>query len=144
MKLTENIAYIRGLMEGLNINESTNEGKVLLAMRDLLQDLCDAVSDLDDDMDQVYDELDAMDEDMDELEEIVYGDFDDEDEDDEDDEYEDDETRYELTCPNCGTVSMVDEETLLTEEICCPNCGAAFDIEFAPCDCEECEDEDEE
>lgn len=140
MKLTEKISYIKGLMEGLGINDSSNEGKVLLAMRDLLEDLCDTVSDLDDDMDQVYEELDAMDEDMDDLEEAVYGD----DEDDEDEEEDDDEQLYEIECPNCGTKSVVDEETMFTEEICCPNCGAAFDIEFTEGEEDEEDDAEEE
>ena len=74
MELKERAAYLKGLMEGLEISEETKEGKVLKAMYDLLADLCDTVADLDDDLDQVYDELDAMDEDMDELEEYVYGD----------------------------------------------------------------------
>ena len=37
-----------------------------------------------------------------------------------------------MTCPNCGAVSTVDEDTLLdqSQELVCPNCGAAFDIEL--------------
>lgn len=133
MQLKEKAAYLKGLMEGLAIDDSTKEGKVLLAMQGLLAEICDAVTTLDDDLDQVYDELDAMDADMDELEEAVYGDDYDEDEDGEDE----DGVRYELTCPNCGAVTVVDEDTLLSEEIACQNCGAAFDIEFG-------ESEDEE
>ena len=101
------------------------------------------VTDLDDDLDQVYDELDAMDEDMDELEEYVYGDdMDDEEEDDEDDGELEAEVEYELTCPNCGAVTVVDEDTLFNEKISCPNCGAEFDIEFTECDgeCDGCTD----
>lgn len=133
MQLKEKAAYLKGLMEGLAIDDSTKEGKVLLAMQGLLEEICGAVTTLDDDLDQVYDELDAMDADMDELEEAVYGDDYDEDEDGEDG----DGVRYELTCPNCGAVTVVDEDTLLSEEIACQNCGAAFDIEFG-------ESEDEE
>ena len=45
---------------------------------------------------------------------------------------EEGEDLYEVTCPNCGAVSTVDEETLLDQEseLVCPNCGAAFDIEL--------------
>ena len=38
MTLTEKVAYLKGLMEGLNINKETAEGKVLLAMADILED----------------------------------------------------------------------------------------------------------
>ena len=150
MKLNERAAYLKGLMEGLEISEETKEGKVLKAMYELLAELCDTVTDLDDDLDQVYDELDAMDEDMDELEEYVYGDdMDDEEEDDEGDGELEAEVEYELTCPNCGAVTVVDEDTLFNEKISCPNCGAEFDIEFTECDgecdgCTDCEAPEEE
>ena len=140
MELKEKCAYIKGLMDGLELDASTKEGKVLNAMMELLTELTSTVVALDDEMDQVYDELDAIDEDMDELETFVYGE--EEDEDDEDDE-ECEEACYELTCPNCGEVTVVDEETLMSEEISCASCGAAFDIEFGTCDgdCEACAEE---
>ena len=54
-----------------------------------------------------------------------------EDEDDEEDA-EDDSTMYEVTCPNCGQISTLDEETLMDPEgdLVCPHCGATFDIEL--------------
>ena len=138
MDLNERAAYLKGLMDGLEIDEGKKEGKVLKAMYELLAQLCDTVTDLDADLDQAYDELDAMDEDMDELEEYVYGDDLEEDE-EEDEEDEDAEVEYELTCPNCGAVTVVDEDTLLNEQVCCGNCGAEFEIEFTECDDEDCE-----
>lgn len=138
MELNERAAYLKGLMDGLEIDENKKEGKVLKAMYELLAQLCDTVTDLDADLDQAYDELDAMDEDMDELEEYVYGEDLEEDEEDED---EDTETEYELTCPNCGAVTVVDEDTLLNEQVSCGNCGAEFEIEFTECGedgCAEC------
>ena len=129
MELKEKCAYIKGLMEGLELDTTTKEGKVINAMMELLTELTSTVTALDDEMDQVYDELDAIDEDMDDLEEAVYGDEDDE---EEDGDAEDEEAQYELTCPKCGAVTVVDEAALLDEnsEISCQNCGAAFDIEF--------------
>ena len=48
------------------------------------------------------------------------------------DEEDGEEDLYEVTCPNCGAVATVDEETLMDpdQELVCPNCGAAFDIEL--------------
>lgn len=39
---------------------------------------------------------------------------------------------YEVTCPNCGEISTLDEETLMDPEgdLVCPHCGATFDIEL--------------
>ena len=149
MELIKKAAYLKGLMDGLAIDNTTSEGKVLLAMQDLLNEICDTVADMDDDLSQVYDELDAMDEDMDDLEEAVFGeDYDDDDDEDDEDEDEDDaEIRYELTCPNCGASTVVDEETLMNEKIVCGNCGAEFEIELEECgegcDCG-CEEKDED
>ena len=47
------------------------------------------------------------------------------------------ETSYEVTCPNCGTVNIVDEDTLMdSDKIVCAECGAAFDVEVLPDDAE--------
>ena len=52
---------------------------------------------------------------------------------------------YEVTCPNCGKVSTVDEETLLdqTQELVCPYCNASFDIELEGTEDEQPEDNDQ-
>ena len=59
---------------------------------------------------------------------------------DEDEDEDDDgafETSYEVTCPNCGTVNIVDEDTLMdSDKIVCAECGAAFDVEVLPDDAE--------
>ena len=141
MNLTEKAAYLKGLAEGLDINDSTKEGKLLKAIVEMLDELTSTVSVLDDDVDQIYEELDAIDEDMDDLEEYVFGDDDCEDEDDEEDEDEEDELYYEITCPKCGETVCVDEDTLVSEDLACPNCGTEFEVEFdEDCDCgEECD-----
>ena len=125
MDLNAKAAYIRGLMNGLDFDPASKNGKIIAAMMDLLEELAAAVTDHDDALDQVYDELDAIDEDMDDLESVVY-DVDDEDYDDEDDG---EDAEYELTCPNCGTVLTVDEETLMNDELYCPNCSAPFNVQ---------------
>ena len=52
--------------------------------------------------------------------------------DDEDEDEEDHGALYEVTCPNCGEISTLDEETLMDPEgdLVCPHCGATFDIEL--------------
>ena len=53
MNLTEKISYIRGLCDGLELDESKPEVKVLNAIVDLLDDMAFEVSD----MEELYDEL---------------------------------------------------------------------------------------
>lgn len=131
MDLNAKAAYIRGLMAGMEFDPESKNGKVIAAMMDLLEEMAAAVTEHDDALDQVYEDVDTIDQDLTDLINIVF-DVDDEDNEDEaDDDAEDgDETTYEVTCPNCGAVSTVDEETLLNDELVCPNCGAAFEIEL--------------
>ena len=128
MDLNAKAAYIRGLMNGLDFDPASKNGKIIAAMMDLLEELAAAVTDHDDALDQVYDELDDLDEDLDDL---VHGILDLDDAEDEEDE-EDGETEYEVTCPNCGEISTLDEETLMDPEgdLVCPHCGATFDVEL--------------
>lgn len=126
MELTEKAAYIKGLIEGMGIDDSTNEGKVLRVMSELLCEVTAAVAELDADMSTAYDEIDAIETEMEELEADLYGD----DEADGEDEDEEEGNQYELTCPKCGTRNLVDEETLMSEEVYCAHCGTPFSIEF--------------
>lgn len=137
MDLNAKAAYIRGLMTGMEFDPASKNGKVIAAMMDLLEEMAATVTEHDNALDQAYDELETLDQDLDDLVADLYG------EEDEDDA-EDGEDLYEVTCPNCGAVSTVDEETLLDQEseLVCPNCGAAFDIELEGTEEETPEDPD--
>ena len=117
MDLNAKAAYIRGLMTGMEFDPESKNGKIIAAMMDLLEEMAATVVEHDDALDQVYDELETLDQDLDD----VVSDL------------------YEVTCPNCGAVVTVDEDTLLSQDLTCPNCHAAFDIEI-----KDEEDEDEE
>lgn len=121
MTITEKVAYLKGLMEGLDLDKTTKEGKVLDAMADILEDLALTVADN-------CDQIDAIDEDLESLEEYVYDEFD-FDEDGYDDIFgDDDEGEYEFECPNCHEVVFIDESVFDEgKEIECPNCGAKLE-----------------
>ena len=87
MDLNAKAAYIRGLMNGMEFDPNSKNGRIIAAMMDLLEAMAATVTEHDDALDQVYDELDAMDEDMDDLTSALF-DIDDEDEDDMDSEAE--------------------------------------------------------
>ena len=137
MTLSERTAYLKGLMEGMNIDTDTNEGKLFKAIIETLDDMALTVSDVEDVVDAVCDELDSIEEDLDTIEEYLL-DEDDEDEDDEDDEDDfdfGDETIYEVKCPVCGSVINLDEDMLEAGSIECPDCGE--ELEFDVDDVEE-------
>ncbi len=141
MNTLERVAYIKGLAEGLELDESTKEGKLLKAIIEVLGDMAEDAADLEDYVAELSEQVDAVDEDLSTLEEVVYDELDDEDGCDCDcdccDEW--DEGLYDVTCPNCKEEIVIDEETLLDGSIECPNCGEP--LEF---DLEEYEEETEE
>ena len=125
--LTEKMAYIRGLAEGLEIDETTKEGKLLLAMVEALSDTADEICEIEDYQDELTELIDEIDEDLGDVEEFVYGDIDDEDD------------EFSVECPACGDIIYLDEETLAEceDSIVCPNCNEKIEIEY-DCDCENC------
>ncbi len=134
MTITEKSAYLKGLAEGLNLDESKPESKIIKALLDVIEDLALTVSDLEDELSLVGEQVDAVDEDLDELESYVY----DECADDECDcDCCDDDDYFEVECPACHEVISVDEGVLESGGIDCPNCGASLDFEFDEDDEEE-------
>ena len=76
MDICEKIAYIKGLAEGLKLDENTNEGKILAAVIDLLGDITSEICDIEDGCDAMLEQIDAVDEDLSAVEDFVYGDED--------------------------------------------------------------------
>jgi len=123
MTVTEKVAYLKGLMEGLDFQADTKEGKIIQMMADILEDLALEITDLQDDVDDINEYLEAVDEDLTNVEEELFGeDFCDCDDDDccccEDCDEED---CYEVTCPHCGNVICFEEEPE-QESFLCPAC----------------------
>ena len=144
MEITEKVAYLKGLMEGMKLDTESNEGKILSAMADILEDISLELEDLWDSQTELEDGLDVVSDDLEDVEDLVYGD----DEDDEDDEYEyddldEDEECYATTCPTCEETIYFDESVLEDGGVLCPNCGEK--LEFDVSDLEESDTpEDEE
>ncbi len=140
MYINERISYIQGLADGLGIDDATKEGKVIRAILDLLEDMCDEITAIDEACAELGEQVDAVDEDLSAIEDDFYGD----DYLDEDDEYEEiDGEVYEVECPECHDIIYLDESMLEDEEMRCPNCGTLLEFEFE-CDCDgECDCEEE-
>ena len=143
MTVTEKVAYLKGLVEGLDFDADKKETKVINAVLDVLEDLALAVSDLDDEMAVVTEQLDAVDEDLADLEEVFYEELDDCDCDCDDCDCDCDEDMYEVECPNCGELIYFDEEIILDGKADCPACGEVLEFEVDECDCDCCADDEE-
>ena len=143
MTVTEKVAYLKGLVEGLDLGKDDKEKKVINAVLDVLEDLALAVSDLDDEMELVTEQLDAVDEDLADLEEVFYEELDDCDCDCDDCDCgcDCDDEMYEVECPNCGEMIYFDEEIILDGEAECPACGEVLEFD-CECDCDCCGDDE--
>ena len=110
MDTTESLGYLKGLLDGMDLDESKKETKIYRAMIGVLENLAEDVNDLTDGVEMMADQLDAVDEDLGDVEEYLYGDEDDDDcdcgccDDDEDECQE-----FEIECPACHETFVVDE-----------------------------------
>lgn len=139
--LKERVAYLKGLAEGMQISDATNEGKLLKAIIDVLEDVAIAVDDVEEVQEQLSEQVDEMDEDLAEMESLIYDDecgCDNCDEDDDEDE-DDDDSLAEFDCPHCGESITLEADDINKDSIICPSCKKEIEIEWT-CDCEECED----
>lgn len=129
MTITEKVSYIKGLAEGLKLDENKDEVKIINAIIDVLDDIALSVADLEDELAMVEETVDAIDEDLEDLEDYVCeecGDC------EGCDGCYDDEDFFEVTCPACEETFTVDSGVLEDGSIECPNCGESleFDIDF--------------
>jgi ribosomal protein S27E len=127
MNITEKVAYLRGLAEGLSIGDETKEGKLFRVVIDVLEDIALELEDMSENELDLGEEIDQISDDLALLEEEVYGECccDDEDEDDED---EDEAVFYTVRCDACGNVITIDEDVLALGTLSCPGCGEPIEL----------------
>ena len=129
MTITEKAAYLKGLAEGLELDTTTKEGKLINALLDMVGALADKVDELEGDIAELTEYVEELDEDLGDVEELLY---DDEDEDGEYcdgdcegcdgcDDYDMDDT-FEIECPKCNETICFDE-SIDPENLICPACG---------------------
>ncbi len=147
MEITEKVAYLKGLAEGMELDAGKKEGKLLAAIIDVLEDIALELKDIEDAQEELGDGLDAVSDDLEDVEDLLYGD--DDEDDDEEDEYElgdlgEDEECYATTCHTCEETIYFDESVLADGQVICPNCGEKLEFDLGDLeDGEDDEDEDE-
>lgn len=135
MTITEKVAYLKGLADGLAIDtEKSKEGKLISVIIDILEEMGMSIEDLEENATALGEELDAVSDDLADVEEVVFG----EDEDDEDECCCDEDDFFEVECPNCNEPLVIDEDVLEAGVIECPSCHSQFavsDEEEDSCGC---------
>ena len=71
MTISEKAAYLKGLMDGMNLDTTTNEGKMISAIVDLLGDVTQRLADVEETTIAISDELDEIEEDLDAIEDYI-------------------------------------------------------------------------
>lgn len=126
--LKEKVAYLHGLTQGLNVNEHSSEGKILLNIIDVLDSFADEVHNVNLAQMELEDYVESIDEDLTDLEEEVYEEDFDDDDDYDDEMYEDtfEDDMVEIACPDCHELVTFESDILDEDEdieVTCPYCG---------------------
>ena len=131
--LYESVAYLKGLAEGLNIKESSKEGKLLLGILDTLEEVVSAMEEMQEEQDDLADYVEALDDDLADVEEEFMGEEEGLDEDDDID-------FMEVDCPKCGETIYLDEDILYDDdaEVLCPQCHELIEFDEADFCVESC------
>ena len=154
MKLTEKIAYMKGLLDGMELDGSTKEGKAILQMAEVMEEMGVYIDDLQSQVDELTELCDLLDKDLGEVEtdlycdddDIEFGADDDEDDDfalgevlpadyddfsyDDDDDEDFDEVQYVVNCPSCGETVNLSERQLEEGSMICPHCGELLEFNY--------------
>ena len=124
MTISEKVACLKGLAEGLNLDtEKSKEGKLISVMIGILEEVGLSIEDLEENALALGEEIDVLSDDLADVESEVFG------EDEEDDDEEDD--FFEVECPNCEEPLVIDDEALAAGEIQCPNCETRFSLDLS-------------
>ena len=125
MTISEKVAYLKGLAEGLNLDtEKSKEGKLISVMIGILEEVGLSIEDLEENALALGEEIVVLSDDLADVESVVF----DEDENDEED-YDDD--WFEVECPTCEEPLIIDDEALAEGFIQCPNCQSKFSLDLS-------------
>lgn len=151
-KLTDRVAYLMGLAEGMKLDPDQPQNKLLLKMLDVLKEFSQEIEALREEQEELADYVDSLDEDLSEVEDVLF----DEEDDDDDDEtcgsghhhhHDDDEAlegEMEYECPHCGYQTKFDMADFdFEEDYICPQCQKSFFPESDDEDADADEEQDE-
>lgn len=130
--ISKQISYLRGLMDGLDYDDSSKEGRIFECILNVLDEIDASIDDLYDYQDEIAEQVDIIDEDL----AAVESEFAEECDCDCDcckcDDYDDEDIEYyELDCPQCGETICLDEDFFdVDDDIVCPACGEVIEIDL--------------
>ena len=119
MTISEKVAYLKGLAEGLSLDtEKSKEGKLISVMIGILEEMAMSIEDLEENSLALGEEIDTLSDDLADVENVVY------EEEDEDGDF------FEVDCPECGEPLCIDEDDLAEGMVQCPGCDSTFSLDL--------------
>ncbi len=119
MTLARRAAHLQGLFEGMQLDETKKETKIIGEMLDILAETTEELQRLSNEnaaLRQLISNNNDIDDVLDELEEDV--DI-------------DDGADYQIICPTCGEIMYIDYATIELGSINCKNCGELLEFDLS-------------
>ncbi|HNX92960.1 MAG TPA: AraC family transcriptional regulator, partial [Syntrophomonas sp.] len=108
--MSEKVSYLQGLTEGMNITESSPQGKIISGMLNVMNEMADELNLMQQDFAGIKEYIESIDDDLFELEETVL----------------DEEEFTQIKCRGCGEKLLIEKDILDDEdhiEVICPSCN---------------------
>ncbi|HWQ75470.1 MAG TPA: AraC family transcriptional regulator [Syntrophomonas sp.] len=108
--MSEKVSYLQGLTEGLNITDSSPQGKIISGMLNVMNEMAEELSLMQQDFAEIKEYIENIDDDLFELEESVL----------------DEEEFTQIKCRNCGEKLLLERDILDDDdhiEVICPRCN---------------------
>lgn len=132
MTISEKVAYLKGLAEGLDLDASqSNETKLISVMIGILEEISVELDRLGKTSDDLSETLDTISDDLNDVEDLIYGVDEDE-----------DEEFIDVDCPNCGALMTISASDINDASVECPSCHERFALDFS--DEEELDEDDDD
>ena len=74
MTLTEKASYLKGMADGMELDQKSKEGKLIGALIDLVSEMAEEIAEMAEDMETLNDYVEELDEDLGGVEELLYDD----------------------------------------------------------------------
>jgi hypothetical protein len=156
MTISEKVAYLKGLAEGLALDPKAKETKVIDAIIEVLTDMAKEFEFIDEDLDEIAEEVEAINDELSAIDEYLSDDDDDDDFDfnffDDDDDDEDcdcpgcssGDFSLKVDCPACDGEIKINEVDLISGLAVCTICGEKLEFEYDDDDDDDFDDFDDE
>lgn len=140
--IKEKVSYLKGLAEGMDINEGSKEGKMLLAMINVMDEMALFVEDIEEAQNEMGEHVIEIDEDLETVENAIFG--------KEGRKYcncgcdcDCEESLHDVECPHCNEKFELEEDMIDDDNnfIECPHCHNCIDVEWESSD-EDCKEEE--